>query len=220
MDPSGPALPGSQSPCPAWISAALPPLDVSGPAPPESKWSCPSWISRALPCLDLRDPALPGSQWSCPSWISVVLPCLGLRLSSPMLGDDSFLLFQDIWFVVIFSCFHRKHKQLFTKISALGKARALSPFRWLWPLFPSAPRCRVPGQRGCHAAPAFSRPGKPPLVLCRWPRASVLRRTATGCSARTRGAIEGWAQEATHRVPPSCRRATLCEDAPGSQSVP
>ena len=47
LDLRGPAPPGSQWPSPAWISAALPWLDLSGPAP-----------------VDLSGPALPGSQGS------------------------------------------------------------------------------------------------------------------------------------------------------------
>ena len=42
--------------------------------PLEGVWSCPAWISGALPLLDLSGPALPGSQGSCPAWISGVLP--------------------------------------------------------------------------------------------------------------------------------------------------
>ena len=68
MDLSGAPLPGSQWPCPAWISGAL----------PGSLRPCTSWISRVLPCLGFSGPALPGSQWPCPSWISAALPCMVL----------------------------------------------------------------------------------------------------------------------------------------------
>ena len=52
-----PAVPGSQRPCPAWISVVWPCLDLSGPA-----------------LLDLSGPALPGSQQPCPTWVSAALP--------------------------------------------------------------------------------------------------------------------------------------------------
>ena len=86
-----PAQPGSQQPCPAWISVVQPLLDLSGPALPGSQQPalpgsqrpCPAWISAALLCLDLSDPALPGSQQPFPAWISVTLPCLDLSGPAP-----------------------------------------------------------------------------------------------------------------------------------------
>ena len=56
LEEAGRSLPWSlwREHSPSWISGVLPYVGLRGPAPPGSQWPCPAWISEALPCLDLR----------------------------------------------------------------------------------------------------------------------------------------------------------------------